>query len=348
VTQASPQSEAPRRSVLRALCVFGLAVLHWQILMRVVSLVPSALASQGVLDGLPHWRIYQSRVLGPLLMGSIERWGSTTYLPAYLSGVLLALLGTHALLWLFYARQRLSLGRSAALSLALIAASVPLVRSEWFYIWDALSLLFVTAFVVGVLSGFRHGVLALIFAAALLNHELSLFMPVWLIVERLCDAWRERRFRLQHALPLGAALLVIWAARSVIEWLRSTFLVREVGPEIFRDYDARFADPSLQWHLAPNLAELGRALAALQPRGLLGPALLVFCGLLVHHARSSDLRLRALALTFLLLLAATLGVGLVFETRVYLVFLPYVLSVPLAAAQRDRFMARTKSLAEWT
>jgi hypothetical protein len=331
-----PSTKLLGSKALRVLSALILAMLHYQVAIHVVSLGPSAEASQGVLDGLPHWRIYQSRVLGPLWMGSLERWTGLGYLPAYLMTLQLACASVHALLATFYARLGLSVLRSTALALGFVAAFTPLVWHEWFYVWDALDLVLVQLFLIGVLSSFRLGVLSCIFAATLLNHEIALIMPVWLIVLQLCEAWPLTRWTQRRALYVGAALATMVLSRLLIEWLRTTFLVREVGPQIFADYDARYADPSLQWHLLPNFGQLAEALRAFSLRGWLAVALVALGALLIRNARSAQPAVRSLAWTFLLLMAATLSFGLVFETRVYLVFIPYIFTVPVFIAQHDR------------
>ena len=331
-----PSSKLLASKAVRVLSVLLLASVHYQIAVHVVSLGPSAQASQGILDGLPHWRIYQSRVLGPLLMGSLERWTGLGYGPAYLMILQLACASLHALLATFYARLGLSALRSCLLALGFIAAFTPLVWHEWFYVWDALDLVLVQAFVIGVLSSFSLTVLSCIFGAALLNHEIALFMPLWLIVLQLCEAWPLTRWTRKRALYVASALATMVLSSMLIEWLRTTFLVREVGPRMFRDYDARYADPSLQWHLLPNFGELAQALRTLSVRGSLAIVLLALSAVLIALARAPQPAVKSLSVTFLLLLAATLSFGLVFETRVYLVFLAYVFTVPVFAARAAR------------
>lgn len=291
----------------------------------------SAEAALGVVNGLPHWRIYQSRVLGPYLVN----WLTATvpgYAEAFFAFAVLALAfaGFLTLVLAF----RLFRDTTAALACFFImhAMFAFLLAHPWLYAWDFGSLILFTIFVYLVMSGGGWFSFTLLFLVAVLNRESALFIALWMIANPLLrwliDApGDEETSRSDRKIFLAGAACVA-AGLVIIERLRTTLLVREIAPEAF-------GDPSLgsDFHLRlwDNLAMIRRVFTEfVTPRFDRAMYFMVpiFIGMIVLLAlaliRRNAGRFLGLALVHMALLASVLAFGVLLEARIYIEFIPFV------------------------
>jgi hypothetical protein len=199
----------------------------------------SVQAEQGVIDGFPHWRVFQSRVLGPWVEKIVSLpFGSDLLLGhIVVAVVMLTLCGAV----MFYAGRAVG-GRQAGWSslLAFQVLFALVMARPWLYAWDYFVLLVAAAF---LLLGIRRAPwwsFLLLMGVAFFNHESALFIGVWMVAKALADAWAERR--LPDWQMLGGGVLGSVAGILLTEYLRSALLVREIGWEIFTDMGQRPTD----------------------------------------------------------------------------------------------------------
>ena len=289
------------------------------------------LASQGVVDGLPHWRLFQSRVLGPYSVHALARVTGWTTRQAYdvmmfvwmavFFGVLIGV----AWDW------RPSLSVVAAVGAGAAFLNAMLMQGEWLYPWDYLDLTIFTLIVWAVTRRKPLWVLVTIIAVEIVNREAATIMAGWLALDALLTLWLSRRSG-HHPLELGparrqlaAAVVLIVASQATTAVLRTTLFVREVGPDLYPDASGPGAYLALQ--LIGNVNEMWVWLVP-QPNIMLPYALLVIaipilCGVGISAGREVG-RISAL---FLVLWVFTIFFGLIGETRVWLAFVPYLVLV---------------------
>ncbi|MGA8145984.1 MAG: hypothetical protein WB870_00220 [Gallionellaceae bacterium] len=186
-------------------------------------------ASQGVLDGLPRWRIYQSRVLGPYLVKWIGQLFGLPPPMAYLSFIASCLLITKLIVVRF---GLMCTNGVVSTLLMLVSGSLlfsVLLNDPWLYPWDMTGLVISTIFVVMVLRGVNWPWFIPLVAIAFLNRESGIFICVWMVAQ----GWfgykngEGRKPSIGMMVAGGAAALI---GLAMIELLRNILLVQEFDP----------------------------------------------------------------------------------------------------------------------
>lgn len=189
----------------------------------------SIAATRGVLDGLPHWQVFQSRVFGPWivdmltgLIGSFETAHMLYTITAYFLAGLAMLVVAHR----HYGAKSAWIGFLSFQALCLI-----LINSRWHYIWDGGELLTFTLFCHFVLAGKDWRWLAGLFALSVLNRESAFFIAAWMVLDPLLTAVLDKSRPRSPMIIAGLACLAAGAALT--QFLRTTLLKRETGPDLF-------------------------------------------------------------------------------------------------------------------
>ena len=186
-------------------------------------------AEQGILDGYPHWRVVQSRVLGPWL----EKFLSVLFgfklslAHAIIAIATLTLCGVV----MFHAGRAIG-GRQRGWS-ALLAFHVLftlMMARPWLYIYDYFVLLAAAVFMLLMIRRAPWWSFLLLMSVAFFNHEGALFIGVWMVAKALADAWAERR-RPDWGM-LGGGVLGSLGGILLIEYLRTSLLKGEIGWEL--------------------------------------------------------------------------------------------------------------------
>jgi hypothetical protein len=292
-------------------------------------------AAQGVVNGLPHWRVFQSRVLGPSMLQAAT-WTGLSPEAAYdalmviwLGAFFAVIIAAATQLW----RSTLA-GYAAAGAAAFLNAS--LMQGEWLYAWDFIDLIVFAALTWAVLREKRLGIIVGIIVAEIFNREAATIICGWLALDAVLTLVRHRgddtrMHGARQQLIVAVALAV--AGQATIEILRNVLLVREVGQEIF----AEVAGPGalLGFKLGFNIYELKRWLLT-QPNLMLPYGILV--GVIPVAAlagqMSRDEALARISLLFLVLWIFTLLFAVVYETRVWLAFVPFLILAAPRIARR--------------
>jgi hypothetical protein len=288
-------------------------------------------ASQGIVEGLPHWRIYQSRVLGPYTVHAVARVTGWPIRQAYdlMMFVWLAVFFgvLTAAAWDWWRSPVIA--AAAAASAAFLNAM--LMQGEWLYPWDYIDLTIFTLMVWAVTRRKPLGVLVIIIAVEIVNREAATIIAGWLALDALLALTLKSAAGVstrdvgsaKRQLAAAVGLIILSQTASVV--LRAALFVREVGPDLYPDASGPGTFLALQ--LVGNLSELAAWLIP-QPNVMLAYALLVIaipilCGLGISAGRD----IGRISVLFLVLWAFTLCFGLVGETRVWLAFVPYLVLV---------------------
>ncbi len=287
----------------------------------------SVAAALGVTTGEPHWRVYQSRLLGPYLVKAVSlATGSFTVAHALCTIVLLGASGF--LVLAFLRRQRGTGWHALAGYFAFVFLVVCCFQRPWLYIWDFTGLLVFVLFnqFVAQRRGYRW--FCALFLLALLDRETAGFIALWMILDPLVRVVLARRpdgsrgaFDLKMA---GSGIALLGGGIALVEFLRSALLVREVGPSLVGP--VRGAGPSFHTMLPENIDQLVVALTSFRySLSFLIPLLLAaYAAFAVRVAWRDPPERTAVAAVHLLMLASLAVFGILFETRVYLILLPFV------------------------
>ena len=283
-------------------------------------------AAQGVLIGEPHWRVFQSRLLGPYLVRAADLILDNFMVAHVVVSVsLLTLAGTLLLSGLTRIhgdRSRAALGYFIFCFLFAFCISRP-----WIYIWDLVDLVVFVLFAWFVLERRDWRWFAALFALAVFNRQSAFFIAAFMILDPLIHFLYDRARKTEGARldvkMIGSGIVLAAAGAGLVELLQRKLLVREVGPELIGQ--AENAGGRFHFMLAENLRQFGQALSPNYALSFLVPLFVVaYVGFCVWVARRDPRENLGIAAVHLLLLASTIAFGYAFETRVYLVLLPMI------------------------
>jgi hypothetical protein len=290
-------------------------------------------AEQGILDGYPHWRLVQSRVLGPWLQKFLSMLFGFKLSVAHtiIAIVTLTLCGVV----MFHAGRAIG-GRQRGWS-ALLAFHVLftlLMARPWLYIYDYFVLLAAAVFMLLMIRRARWWSFLLLMSVAFFNHESALFIGVWMVAKALGDACAERR-RVDWGM-LGGGVLGSIGGILLIEYLRTSLLKGETwGLEFprppplepyyfFLRLPHNFND-IYHWMMHPRSDLLFVVLLPL----VLALALAVI--LVVRHG----MKAAPLAIYAVMQVAALLLFAIISETRALLQLVPFLCLGGMLAAKPD-------------
>lgn len=318
----------------RGLCVFGLALLlaliqvHHILLFYAASLNANIDAAIGVTTGHPHWRVYQNRVLGPYLLKGLAGLFSGDYAGAYTALMIafLALAGYQA--W----RIGRKVGGDQVGWFALVVLHLAftfLFAKTWLYLWDLIGLSVFLAFVDLIIHEKPWYWFGALFVVAILNRDSGQLIALWMILEPVCR-WLTRRplSRQVSATMMTAGVLCIAAGQWMIDYLRTSLLVEEVGFGIAGGTPSGYG-PDYFWNLPNNMALLQHILQADSLVNFvtifLPLAMVMVSVFFVATIIYKERRYLALALTFAASLVSLLLFASLTETRVFIELIPLLM-----------------------
>ena len=267
-------------------------------------------AALGVLRGQPHWRAFQPRVLGPLLV-----YLASLIFPSFLAAHVFYSIVTLAVMGFLAWRLGGRFGTLASAMLALFvfeASFAFLLSPPWLYAWDYLDVIVFLLFVDFVVAGKPWPWFACLLAAGILNHQTAAFIAVWMILEAL-SRWHFAR-KDGRPVPLDRTLLAagiagLLLAVAVDEIVTHMLFIEEIGPKIFTDAQGQGGHIAI-FQLVTNLELAWAALTQFQYT--LPFVILVFLALCVALAIALmrvDRRYVALGLTFIAMVLADFAFG---------------------------------------
>lgn len=297
----------------------------------------------GVVEGTPHWVIYQSRVLGPYLVFLINKTFIANSVAAYVIFLMLGLV-LSGLLFL----KTLSLdfeGSPKYLGFLIFQILFSFsLNNLWLYPWDILSLLLSVVFLYLVVSNAGVKFYVLLFFISIFNRENGLLIALFLCT-RAAITFLVAKYGLTKTSTvvfdwkqffLGVGLLIFGVLITYV--LRTYLLVKEIGPEIFIDSDGlggKFLYPFVQY----NSGYFANALM-LRDGGvsMVIPVLYCCCVYLVFRmCFVKEGRFLPYSLINLSALIAIFVFGRVSETRVFFELIPFFAYSSILMLQESRF-----------
>lgn len=280
-------------------------------------------AARGVVIGQPHWRAYQNRLLGPHII-EVLAWLSGSYRVGFFMFAGISLYAVKAL-WCA-AVYRLTADRRAAVYSVIGFSALFLLLQDrhWLYPWDFLDTLIFSGLAYCMWTTRRILPLVLLFFAALFNREAALFIPLWLVLDGVRFINKQGWFSLEVASSgkiAGGSLLLVGGA-AVTKLVRDALFVTSHHPTTGLD----------EAHaLIGNHIYFGRNLADFFVGNLMNldyafvTALIVgFLLLLARRWQRTNHQARVTVL-LLVMLMNVFVFGLINETRMFLMFIPFVL-----------------------
>jgi hypothetical protein len=294
----------------------------------------SADVAHGIVTGLPPWRVFQSRVLGPVIVEALGRLLPTRGAAyAFFAFVTIALCGYLLLVLCPLGRDRDGRDRHdlqpALLAFICLQALVALLSGRsWLYAWDYLDLIIFVLFNILALTNKPWPYLLALFAVATFNRESAWFIAVWMMaqpmVERAAARRRGEPGRLDYA-RFGAGAIALPLGVATTEALRRWLLVREIGPELYPFDPTIYRGPHFHFQLWSNLRSAEAILTKRQATDCVLPLVLVTSVVMaVVLARRDPQRWLALCLVHILMVGSLLLFAVLLESRIYLELVPFL------------------------
>ncbi len=322
-SEDGPASQAARFSFSSAAwLLLGMIALNF-LEFRAVALIQGVhikdqmSAAQGVLAGHPPWRLYQSRLLGPMLAGGLAHVTHHPFASAYnvvtRSLLLLANAVCYGMFYFLGRNRRLAWGYT----LAYAGLFVVLQDIKWLYLWDYVDLVTLLCFVFLIFTRTNLVLLSFLFLVELLNREAATFIGLWIMMEaiHIPAEGAGKRIKISPVpLLVGGGLIaggVLWT-----QWIRHRLFADQTQPKargpIYGDQ---------LWQVGSN------SFALHHPFGSGAGISVIVVGLLVAllalpSVMSMDKKVKVGVLLSLMLVSILLFAQIT-ETRVWFEFVPF-------------------------
>ncbi|HCK66563.1 MAG TPA: hypothetical protein DHW49_09875 [Anaerolineae bacterium] len=277
--------------------------------------------SYGVITGKPEWLAYQNRLLGPYLIYLISLLG-ISYISAYKVFVLLSILVQSFTLVVLL--KNIGETYQSSINYLIIYSFMYIALQEYsFYSWDNIDAVLFMFFVWGILRSVSPLLFIPLFLVSIFNRESALFIGIYLIIDAFnIEINKSKRINIQlksvKELILGIILLILGIAY--------TNLIREL---LFISRANGFPDE--QHMILGNHFNLEKNLFDLFYENFISMhsanSLFIFgsIGYLLYFVRQySQPQLKAFII-FICLVLNILVFGIIHETRLYVVLLPFLI-----------------------
>jgi hypothetical protein len=204
------------------------------------------------------------------------------------------------------------------------------------YSWDLIDIIVFIVFIDFVLSEFSLPWFIGLFAIATWNRDSANFIALWLIIDPLVRFIYQRRYKLRktpldwHRIIAGA--ICIGAGLIIVELLKSNLMIEEMGPTLFPGNLVPTAGKRYNFALLFNVELLKDVLfnyktwiiAPYYRIWIVVPFLAVVIALGTKVVRLDPQRYLSFYLIELSILAGLCSFGFIFETRVFVILIPFV------------------------
>jgi hypothetical protein len=278
-------------------------------------------AALGVINGVPHWANYQSRILGPYTVRFLATFTDGNFVLAHVVFLILTTM-VAGLLFLQLTTRRFGAQAGWAAFIAFHLGFAALLNERWLYAWDHYSIIVFTLFVYFVYAAKDWRWFTALYAVALFNRESALFIAMWMVLQPICrvciEHGREKRWQGFDRTMCAAGVLCGVIGLFILRLLRQSLLIHEAGraPGIVHNY-------IIAWDR--NVADMAGTLATNFGMQLVCPAFLALTAVIAFLlAQRNPGRFLAIGITHIALCVSIVIFGVLTETRVMLELVPFV------------------------
>ena len=166
-------------------------------------------AAYGVTEGRPHWLAYQNRLLGPYSILSISTIAGISFKAAWAVYQAVTLHFFCILVFWILKREGLS-PKDAITYLIFILFAFLSLQHDLFFPWDNIDLILFTLFAYGIIKSYSIRFFLAIFLIGILNRESALFIAAFLILDSVKFSKGKFSFKLAKpkSLLIGLGMLI--------------------------------------------------------------------------------------------------------------------------------------------
>lgn len=284
---------------------------HWPHLKQLLD------ASQGVLEGKPHWLTYQNRLLGPYLELMISKFGMHRGDAWKVYNFIFLTLESLLLFGLLKKEGRTTSQSLHAIVIFFFCFIV--LQHYWFYAWDALDLVLFTLFAFGILQRQKTSYFIVLFIVAIFNRESALFIALFLIVDAFSLSVRPLSIKLVNYAKLGLGAVLIFAGMAYIKAIRHALFISKPDG----NPDTEHETIGNHFQLWQNLEDFCTNFSNAQ--FVISIALVGSIYYFAKHIRTYTESELKCFIMMMALIANIMLFGLINETRMHFILLPFAL-----------------------
>jgi len=282
-------------------------------------------AAYGVIIGKPRWIAYQNRLLGPYLVYFISKFGFSfqaslkvfTWLGIFVENIIL-----HEILSKYRFKTSSILGFIITFTFVFLA-----IQHYWFYTWDTIDIIIFTLFSWGIFVNKKLYYFMLLFVVALLNRESALFISSYLMVDSIVIKFKPNfTFILFSKIKLLTGMLLTFVGIVYTNFIRHKLFVSTALGD--KDLAHQELGNHIQIHtnyrdLVINNLNLKYSLFSLV---FLNTIFFILITLYAsYNIKNYSQQAIKAYIIFILMIINVFVFGLINETRMYLVFLPFLM-----------------------
>jgi hypothetical protein len=316
------------------LIVFLLSVLEIRMITQMLSknFELYASAAEGVLHGAPHWRSSQNRLLGPVLVNLFSLTSGLTFLKSYVLITWSLLIFANFLSFAIFKRLTNDLNIAIRYTFCFAVFFILIQDDQWPFIWDFVDLIIFLLFSYGIFKNVKLRWMVVLFFLTLTNKENALFIGLWICIDSL--AIKNISPNLSPSAPkikmenyskffLGFFLMV--AGMIYTKLIRDLLFVKSMLDFVGQDLSHKFLGQHFQF--IRNWQRLEWAFLKFDYNELIIPLTLLvilfyFTFRFVTKLNEFSIKL----MSFFLILTITIYCfGNVTETRIFAIFISFIL-----------------------
>ena len=286
-------------------------------------------ASFGVTEGKPHWLAYQNRLLGPYTILGISRITGISFQAAWTFFHWLTL-QTFSIIFFWILRREGLLLKNALTHLVLVLSAFLILQHYWFYPWDSIDLVLFTCFAYGIIKSFSKRFFILIFIIGILNRESALFLPIYLMLDSFNFSKERFSFHLTKPKSLIIGIGILFSGIAYTKIIRHLLFVSKVNglPDVKNELLGNHIN--LFWNIKQlffyNFTNNNFYVSLF---------IILSFGYFLINLRKMDDRILKLLIMSLFIILNIIMFGLVNETRMHFILLPFFSFLWLCLNQKN-------------
>jgi hypothetical protein len=318
-------------AIVSALALFRLNVF----VLTVKGYVHFVDISFGVTTGHPFWKVFQSRLLSPYIIKALSLGSTAWYVTAHIWFHIGTVTIAGFLSWRL-GRKYGGSDQSALLALTTFFMSFAFLLSpQGICSWDFLDVVILLVFIDLVLSSASLPWFIGLFAIAIWNRDTANYIALWLILDSLVRYYYQPKRSVDWG-RISAGIICIAVGLVLAELLKRNLLIEEMGPIVAPNSPISSGN-SYNFVPLTNLNNLKDSLTifSYEFNQLILVLYATVFALGLKLVRLDPQRYLSLSLIVLALLISLFCFAWYFETRIYIVLVPFIVISVVIVSRPD-------------
>jgi len=280
-------------------------------------------AAKGVVLGQPHWLAYQNRLLGPYTVEFISQLLPLNYCAALNLFNLITLIIEYFVLYLSllkYSKYNYSLSITYVIYFSFMLLGI---QHYWSYTWDAIDVIIFTLFAYFIFSKKSIGYFIILFLIEILNRESALFIALFIIIDAFSvnTSLRTIKTIAVDKVKVIVGLLLLISGMIYTKFIRELLFVKSSLKGVGADLEHQITGNHFK--LPINIEQF---LLNFTNMNFINSVFIIFMLLYLYlnFKKFDVVQIKALIL-FIGLLVSIIMFGVINETRMFTILLPFLI-----------------------